>query len=277
MTKKSITARRVESDRVVWYQWEFLRRNADYRADYAQLIRDFGKWFEDKGYWWDRSAFPYWGEEWKYFCRHIAPRFEVISKKWLIERPISPDWNFSEYGLHREGDLIICVPTGCTPAGRPSWELDEYIPAEDNDPVRVAARLEEAFAKIPDIIVEFSPRGRRYLRMEFDLSEPRQRNQERFEQELEIGMRLYKAWHGQDQAKDKKTRRRLADYESYLRVWDLRQQGRTFAQIAKQIFPLEYERYVRKGEGRLNPVTKRTRDHFLRAQELISGGYKQIR
>jgi hypothetical protein len=34
-----------------WYQWEFLRRNPDYKRDYDELMARFGPWFRKRGFW----------------------------------------------------------------------------------------------------------------------------------------------------------------------------------------------------------------------------------
>jgi len=59
-------------------------------------------------------------------------------------------------------------------------------------------------------------------------------------------------------------RRRLDRYSDYLRVWDLRAQKRTFAEIGKIVFP---------GEG---AASQRAFDNFRRAKALVEGGYKKL-
>ena len=69
-----------------------------------------------------------------------------------------------------------------------------------------------------------------------------------------------------------RTRRRLDQYSVYLRVWDSRQAGRTFREIAQEIYPKEYPHHPVPR----NPIIQRVLDHFRRAEALIQGGYKEL-
>jgi hypothetical protein len=70
----------------------------------------------------------------------------------------------------------------------------------------------------------------------------------------------------------KRARRRLDQYSVYIRVWDLRQNGRAFREIAQQIYPKEYPNHP----APKNPIIQRVTDHFRRAKALIHGGYKEL-
>jgi hypothetical protein len=60
------------------------------------------------------------------------------------------------------------------------------------------------------------------------------------------------------------TRIRLGQYEQYLRVWDLKIQGWSFAAIGSEVF--------RDQLG----TTQRAKNHYKAAKRLILGGYKKL-
>jgi hypothetical protein len=64
-----------------------------------------------------------------------------------------------------------------------------------------------------------------------------------------------------------KSRRRLEDYDTQLKIWDLSQKKMTVKQISEIVFPNETR------ESALQKV----RDQLRATQKLVSGGYAEIR
>ncbi len=62
-------------------------------------------------------------------------------------------------------------------------------------------------------------------------------------------------------------RRRFNDYQLHLRVWDLKHEGKSNAEIARLVFP-KYSP---------DSALSRVRDHLKAANKLISGQYREIR
>jgi hypothetical protein len=56
MARKPAAVEQREKDLIAWYKWEFLRRNPEYRKDYANFIQEFGAWFLEHGAWYDRCG-----------------------------------------------------------------------------------------------------------------------------------------------------------------------------------------------------------------------------
>jgi hypothetical protein len=63
-------------------------------------------------------------------------------------------------------------------------------------------------------------------------------------------------------------RRRFSDYETHLKVWDLRHGAnpKALSQIARMVFPHHAQEHL----------AAKARDHLKAARRLIMGGYKEI-
>jgi len=64
-----------------------------------------------------------------------------------------------------------------------------------------------------------------------------------------------------------RTRRRFDQYDSYLKVWDLTEQGKTVPEIASLVFP----------DDLVWSAQQKVRDHLKVAKRLISGYSQEIR
>src|SRR5205823_9266616 len=74
-----------ERDEAEWYKWEFLRRNARYRADYEQFKKTHGPWLRRNGYWYDYTKRPGWTEcDEEHFYTKIAPEIVRLCVKWQV-------------------------------------------------------------------------------------------------------------------------------------------------------------------------------------------------
>ena len=78
-------------------------------------------------------------------------------------------------------------------------------------------------------------------------------------------------------------RMRLDDYAEYLRIWDLHDQGKTVTQIAKEVYPDEYDNSARNaGKKKTHydaneDLIYRIRKQLTAATKLIEGQYRKIR
>src|ERR1039458_7286231 len=62
-----------EHQKIRWYQWEFLRRNPDYKRDYDEFMARFGPWFRKRGFWYQLQR----GDA-KYTSRDLLSYFNNI-------------------------------------------------------------------------------------------------------------------------------------------------------------------------------------------------------
>jgi|HubBroStandDraft_6_1064221.scaffolds.fasta_scaffold01558_7 hypothetical protein len=276
MGKKNQTLEIRKLRQIHAFQWEFLRRNTGYRLDYDNLINQFGNWFREKGYWYEDDNWT--DEEFVFFRNRVCPILTKICMKWQITEPVPPDWTFDVHGLHRCGRSVrVYIPTDCT-ADRAGhlWnqgpvELINNLPRpQPGEPVRSAVRWLSAKPRRKTTAKEKKDNPR-FLHLKLDVTRTRA---ELIQQTLDSVQFHRKRYAQQLKVMERKPekRRRLDQYEVYLKVWDLRREGLHFHQIAKRLYPVEYESYPKPN----NPIIQRVTDHHSRAKQLIEGGYKEL-
>ena len=286
-----------ERERIAWYQWEFLRRNQEYRRDYELFMAEFGDWFRKKGLWYDKSV-VYEGKDWEYFCSRVCPRAQQICEKWQITDPIPPDWEFdkrtsahpyeprfapssddvgslgqvrrpkkegSPRATKRKVRMVYykTVPTGASP---------ELIAACWNPPQGTLRDLVEQEKRVVQAIRQRASSKEelyRYVGVRFDVTQSLVGQLEQAKRQIQLARRRYETLLRRGEIRKPKTRvkrrRRFDLYDKYLKIWDLRQNGLTFDQIAEQVYP---------GEA---VARQRVWDQYKRAKELICGAYKELR
>ena len=256
---------------IPWFQWEFLRRNEDYQKDYAAFEARFGEWFRENGYWWSRRGPTYSRQAWFFFCTQIAPIAKEICKRWGVSDPFDPSWIFDTAGIRNERGSRVSMPLFTSSDDHQEWDLEAVDPAlfpTEEEQIR------ELLKGVPDTIVEPTRRGtndRRFIRVEIDITKPNKTSIAEVQRRIDLARRLYEAHVGPLPDPRKKPRLRLDQYESYLKVWQLRKEGKTFEQIAREVFPREME-----NADQFSPGVDKARNHYRRASELVAGGYRQI-
>jgi hypothetical protein len=253
-----------QGERLAWVRWECIRRTSEYQTDWKGFDAQFRRWFEENGYWWDNRAPIYSDQSWFFFCSQVAPVAKAICERWKIVNPFPPTWKFGRNCLKKERGVTVVIPTLNGEGTQHAWNLKAIDPAQF--PNRVD-RAREASRGVQQRI------GRswtdtdhpRYLRLEIDLKEPLQQILEQVESKVDSAKRFYVRTIGPMHDKGEPLRIQDADdYATYLRVWDLRQEGKTFKEIATLLFPKEMS-----AGNRLNPTVDRVRAQHKRACELM--------
>jgi hypothetical protein len=238
---------------VAWYKWEFLRRNPSYGRDYQKFKDKFGEWFTQRGYWYDYDRRE---DEWSeadedYFYDEIAPEIARLCRKWQIGNLFPPSWRFNrKNGTRVIGSRKLGPPTGIAP--ELNWDF-----------TYMQQLLEMGFTGTADSAFRY----RNMLRVEFDLDRPLKDLVKYAQYVLIRAIENYKEELQDLGFKTPKSRRRLKDYDTHLKIWDLSKKQKTAAQIAGIIFP---------NENRDSAIQK-VRDHLRATQKLVSGGYAEIR
>jgi hypothetical protein len=79
----------------------------------------------------------------------------------------------------------------------------------------------------------------------------------------------------------KKTRKRINEYATYLKVWDSFQSLKSYRRVAKDVWPDQLSHWetdaLRNRQNPSNPIIQRAKDHYQAACRLIEGGYKDLR
>ena len=253
MVKGSRWEELVGDRRIHQYKWEFLRRNEEYQSDYTTFEERFAGWIQMYEGWippgFVKEDDP---EEWSFFQSQVEPAVWKITERWYIRDPTDPTRSylealpffFSEAQVRKKGDeedLESHEP--------PTWDYFSHI-----------------LGDAPN-----TPKGLRFIQAPIDITEPNERIFAHLAVRIEIARARYKVHIGPLPDSRRRPRTRLEEYDSYLKVWDLRKQDLTFEQIAFRLFPLEMENVAFR-----SAVTKRVRSQFQRAQKLIDGDYRQI-
>jgi hypothetical protein len=242
-----------ERDLVEWYQWEFLRRNSKYRANYKKFLDDHRKWLDRKGYWYDLARRPQWTErDERFFNTKIAPDIIRLCVKWQIADLHPPQWRFSKL------DRRDYLPER---SSRPATGS----PPEMNWDHKLIMDLQRA---------GFTGKGGSARRcghlflVEFDLRWPMKDQLDFAERVLRRARDNYRFGFGgrKPDGRIPQGRRRFEDYDIHLKVWDLFKMGKSATEIAKRVFPTDQSQ----------SVLQRVRDHLDAAERLISKHYKEI-
>lgn len=267
-----------EERQLRWFQWEFLRRNSEYRCELDALISQFGSWLKKKGFWYERDK-DYSDQDLIFYFNKVVPAIMAICEKWCICQPLPPDWDFDQHtGLHyyRRG-CAVSLPTGYTAeAARALWDEgeDEIIglAPQKSEPFSQRFIVKKSSAIKPRMTKHATPSDRRYLTVTLDATKPMNELMDQLKRELRLH-RLRNAVSLPTGSHLGRSRRRFDQYGLYLRVWDLcEREGLQFPDIARQVFPKETSPYARLNKAAIQKV----RDHYRRAKELINGGYKEI-
>jgi len=239
-------------DLVRWYQWEFLRRNPKYCAEYEKFNDKHKAWLKRKRYWYDLAKRPRWtNADEKHFRTKIAPEIVRLCMKWHVVDLHPPQWRFPKHGPRR-------------------YKLERSSePATGDEP-----ELNWDF-RLRDELMELGFTGdggnaRRYghlLLVEFDLHWPMKDQVDFARRVLARAQENFKFGLMKRGGHFPAGRRRFEDYDAHLRVWDLYQKRKSVSEIAKIL--------SEKGPGDYS--LQRVRDHLNAARRLILGHYTEIR
>lgn len=236
------------------YRWEFLRRNPQFRADYNKLMSLFGAWLKSRG---PRIVPGTDRENWttsdrEYFHAKIEPAVIELCREWQISDVFPPEFSFVEtLGALDSGDHRVIPRT--------------WLRVYETENSLVEKELKER---------GFMADGTRkkiyknYVLLQFDLNWPMKELLRDAEESLRSAQREYKEWMRLQGTKLPKARRRFDDYDVHLEVWDLRQEGKSYSAIAKEVYG---------DRCSAESARNRVRDHFKAAKKLILGHYREIR
>jgi hypothetical protein len=205
-----------------------------------------------------------------FYYNQIWPALEKLCAKWCISDPFPPDWKFDEFGYYAYAPRrCVSLPTGFT--------SEDAAFIWHTDPVElVGGNRRGAFAER----FRFQHRTReknksgapdpRFLLVRIDVT--RADNELVAHLRSAVRVRRSDLLRAKSMSTKKPTRRRLDQYSDYISVWDSRKKGKSFPEIAQEMYPKLHSRYP----ARKNPLNQRVLDYFRRANALISGGYKDL-
>ena len=263
-TKISKTHSETGLDPLDRYKWEFLRRNRGYQKDFSDLVCTYRDFFEKHGPWF--MDLPNYAKfqptDTGFFDKHISPEIKRIARKWGLGAAIhDPALSFDELFERR-------LPRPCFYQPRPFVEHMDLV----NDGSEYVLNEVKEFV---EWCAESKERTFRYQIVILDNLQPASDALHDVRICLHWGHKMYERVIGTPKVQPSK-RLRSDKYEIYVRVWDLREQGFTFEDIARRVYPTEYTAQRKLLGRRSMPVVQKVRDDYVRATELISGEYKEI-
>ncbi len=235
------------------YRWEFLRRNPDYRADYNRFIGSFGDWLKDKGDWGDSETRANWTKsDQKYFDTEIEPVLTELYQKWELCHLLPPELGLEEWtrGYESGQDGRDFPPTCLSADGNWDSRSIRELKRMGFDGTRTSTR-----------------KYQNLLLMQVDLNSPMKDLLDYVSYALRWAKGTHRQGMNKHAVKPPQRRRRFEHYDLYLKIWDLKQEGKSRPEIARLVFP----RYS------LESALNRVRDNLKAANKLISGQFKEIR
>jgi hypothetical protein len=143
----------------------------------------------------------------------------------------------------------------------------------------IAIPLDPAIPSLPDFVTvrvfqrdyEFSlTYGHADTELKVELRIRPGASQEIVLEQVKTILQMYDSWNVDPKARRTRLRPKRAHYEKTFEAYDLDQQGSSREEIARQLWPKEFERDQRPYPAR-NPTEQRVHDAITRAQELIHG------
>jgi len=236
------------------YRWEFLRRNQEYRNAFDAFASKHAEWFHMRGWWYDPET-KYSKEDKRYIREHMAREAFFLQGNFDIAKLIPYEWAFGKTGEYelRPG-LFVHVPKRFM--FRSHGDVHSFGVASLAEEAKTLSGWEESEEWTPEYADALL-----YFRV--DITFPVENLIAKFEREIRNARKAFSQTYGRLPRRELRPRRRFEEFDCYLRVWDLKQQGLSLPKIARQLYP-EIE------------ALERVTDHYRRAKELIAGGYREI-
>lgn len=216
------------------------------------FIKRFGPWFNRRGYWYDQARREDWTKsDEKHYHAEIFPVLGALCEKWKVANLFPPGWRFDRRkGRRRTGRGTVEIPTIIAPA----WDWDRLT-------FRRLIKL--GFIGTADL----AKRYRNVVLAEFDLNWPTKDLLDYAKRVLAYARENYETELQEQGLKVPRSRRRIQDYGIHLKIWDLKQEGKSVPEIARLVFPNELP----------SSALQKVRDRLRAAGRLISGHPQEIR
>jgi hypothetical protein len=232
---------------VAHFKWEFVRRNDAYHREYAEFDSKFGGWIRKHGrHPWmkDKSDVAV-----RYYFEKVYPHEVRIRQKWSVTFPTDPERRRALCEIQRSNAAQVSMPIPPSFANQTIWVW------RNPSPIEASSRLDL------------------YICLAGPKSEIMQQVEEAIDTELVQRKNVLR--------RPKEKRRRMDQYETYLKVWDSYQIKKDPRLVAESLYPDELQRWdtdaTRNRRNPSNPVIQRVRDQYAEACRLIGGGYKDLK
>ncbi len=241
-------------------RWEFIRRNKNYQIDYRKYKKAYGAVIKRLG------AIP---KSWQ------LKKQVYFLEKWGIEKAM--DYNEGGESLEHspiasESAVELCVQRENNQNKYENPLTNELIPEYAKNDFNTS--LNETNCRYIGRIVggKFVPFDF-WIGLRINLSYPKERLKYEFKRVIDEALTAVK--------KSLIDERVRSEYRTYLQIYDLRKERKTYRQIAKIVYPDDYKKLVKykchSEKYAVAPVTEKVKNNLKACQKLIEGGYKIIR
>jgi hypothetical protein len=229
------------------FKWEFLRRNGEYRQEYAEFDGKFGGWIREHGR--HPGMKDTADAAVRYYFDFVYPQEIRIREKWGVTFPTDPDSHSTLCEIQSSLIAQLSMPLPPRFANQSIWVWRNPLP--------------------------IAPHSR--LELYICLAGPKSEIMQQVEQAIDIELARRK----NVLRRPKEKRRRMDRYETYIKVWDFYQSKKDPRLVAESLYPDElrhWETYAKRNRRNpSNPVIQRVRDQYAEACRLIGGGYRDLR
>lgn len=202
------------------FRWEFLRRGRAYREDVDDLSRKFTREFPTK------TAFWYLQLIGRRLPEPLEKRIGALRRKWDVSAILPYEWRFDSNGRYEYRPGFFAE----LPASY--WQISTgYVNRMDN--------AEDYAYFNGDTAIDFEEWMRElYLNLHVSVAGPIRATLDEIEREIRQARVRFREKYSQLPRGGNKSRMRLNEYDLYLKVWDLRQERKTYRQISETLYPV---------------------------------------
>lgn len=251
------------------FRWEFLRRNVAYIRDYDRYVEGMLTY-----------KFPNHARLSKFFVRRAC----FFIKKYSINFPIHPDIEIPLYDS-LSADEVSSLFANTTNQIHETVELSKKS--------QNISKLSEVFQSLCISSVDVTNQGVTqdlfgnisFRKKSVALSDPRidpilriNIDTRSDSQLIELQVKSILSAYKSELFNKKNHRKQIKKYQMYLDVFDLREAGSTYKEIAEKVYPKEYKKYMKfyKNKYDLEPLIEKVASNYESAVQLINGRFKII-
>lgn len=293
MAEKSKKQSLLQTNLIQYYKWEFLRRDKYYIKDFNDFLVAYKKIFL-------RSSLHVEIDDFR------KNRFEYFLHKYGIKVPLNPDISAIELDrsikkpmkealrcdwkqIKRDISKFIQKTGKRSKAEREKMKVffsGLILPPEKGMPYYLSGKYKAVFLHSVKgnficndssvvLLTEKSHRSAKIQKIEMDINT--EASLKKILEDIKFFINL---WYLNVKKEHRDNRIRLSNYDAYIKIYDLCKEGKTYREIAKIVYPEEYQKLTMYRDSRkdaIQPLTEKVKNNFQACQKLIEKGYKIIR
>ncbi len=263
--------------RIVGYKWEFMRRNSKYISDFKKMCNPAPALNNVLGE--PRK------DEYKAYFRRKYNSFRPLNPKFSFKELISIKNNEGKLPPYILGGFLDLIDVDLTDIKNPASLKTSIMPIKCHHIYKsdiTLKKLSDGKVCFRDLMgcevdkKQFDPTTADFhdIVIRINLNAPKLMIDRRVKEITTLWKTKYDFYYPRT-----RKRKRYEEYETYLKIYDLRQQGKTYRQIAQIVYPNDYKRATEHDTRKyaIQKVTERVKNNLNACSRLIKGDYKIIR